>query len=313
MTAEAPGRAGFVSFVGRPNVGKSTLLNALVGEQVAITSAKPQTTRRLIRGIVDRPGGQLVVVDTPGLHRPRTLLGQRLNELVEAQLAEVDVIAFCVPADERIGPGDRRIAERVVASAVEAGAKAAAIVTKLDAVPRERVLEQLAAVGRLRDWDLVVPVSAVADVQLDVLADELLALMPVSPPLYPPGALTDESVPDRIAEIVREAVLEGVREELPHSVAVTIDEIVPREPEGGAGDADRGRGGVTEVYAKLWVERDSQKAIVIGRGGARLREIGTAARAKIEPILGGKVYLSIQVKVAKEWQRDPKQLGRLGF
>jgi len=297
--APAPGRSGFVSFVGRPNVGKSTLMNALVGEQVAITSAKPQTTRRLIRGVVNRPSGQLVVVDTPGLHRPRTLLGQRLNDLVETTLSDVDVIGFCLPAGERIGPGDRRIVDHL---AEFRRVKTAAIVTKIDASPREAVVDQLASVAALREWDLVIPVSAAEGTQLDVLADELLALMPESPPLYPPDAVTDESTEDRIAEIIREAVLEGVRDELPHSVAVTIDELVEREG-----------GRMTDVFANLWVERDSQKAIVIGKGGARLREVGQAARAKIEPLLGTRVYLSLQVKVAREWQRDPKQLGRLGF
>jgi len=292
-------RAGFVSFVGRPNAGKSTLTNALVGEKVAITSPKPQTTRRAIRGIVHRPEGQLVIVDTPGVHRPRTLLGQRLNDLVESTLADVDVIAFCVPADERIGPGDRFIVEQLEQYP---RARKVVIVTKTDSASRQRVAEQLLAVSRLRDWDEIVPVSAMTDSQLDVLVGALIALMPVSPPLYPEEAVTDETQEDRIAELIREAALEGVEDELPHSLAVTIDEVAPREG-----------GGLTDVYANIWVERDSQKGIVIGKGGARLRQIGADARPGIEALIGTRVFLSLRVKLAKEWQRDPKQLGRLGF
>jgi GTPase len=298
-TAPADGfRAGFVSFVGRPNVGKSTLMNALVGEKVAITSDKPQTTRRAIRGVVHRASGQLVVVDTPGVHRPRTLLGERLNDVVQSTLADVDVIGFCVPATERIGPGDRFIEEQL---ARYPRARAAAIVTKIDATPRHRVADQLMAVSQLREWDTIVPVSATAGEQLDVLADELVKLMPLSPPLYPDDAVTDEGVEARIAELVREAALDGVRDELPHSLAVTVEDTVTRDD------------GLLEIYANLYVERDSQKGIVIGRKGARLQEVGARARAAIEPLVGSRVYLSLQVKVAKEWQRDPKQLGRLGF
>lgn len=292
-------RAGFVSFVGRPNVGKSTLVNALVGEKIAITSSKPQTTRTAIRGIVDRPEGQLIVVDTPGVHRPRTLLGERLNDLVTATLGDMDVIGFCVPADERIGPGDRFINERLDDYP---RAKKVAIVTKTDAVGKGRIAEQLLAVSALREWEAIIPVSAPTDDQLDVLVAELLKLMPESPRLYDEGTRTDESLEQRIAELVREAALEGVSEELPHSLAVTIDDILERE--------DRE---LVEVYANVWVERDSQKGIMIGRGGQRLREVGERARAAIEPLLGKQVHLAIHVKVAKEWQRDPKQLRRLGF
>jgi len=291
-------RAGFVSFVGRPNVGKSTLTNALVGEKIAITSAKPQTTRRAIRGIVTTPEGQLVVVDTPGIHRPRTLLGQRLNDLVESTLGDVDVIGFCVPADEKVGPGDRFIVEQL---ARYPRAKAVAIVTKVDRAPRATVAERLLEVSALREWDAIIPVSALTNEQLDVLAAELVALMPESEPLYPEDAVTDENVEDRIAELVREAALEGVQDELPHSIAVTVDELQERED------------GLIEVYANLFVERDSQKGIIIGKGGARLREVGARARVGIEQLLGARVFLSLRVKVAKEWQRDAKQLGRLGF
>ena len=291
-------RAGFVSFVGRPNVGKSTLTNALVGEKVAITSSKPQTTRRAIRGIVHTPEGQLVVVDTPGVHRPRTLLGERLNDLVDATLGDVDVIGFCTPADEPIGPGDRWIVEQLQRYP---RAKTVAIVTKVDRAPKARVAQQLLAVSGLHEWDAVIPVSALTSVQLDVLTTELIALMPESPPLYPEEAVTDEAVEDRIAELVREAALEGVQDELPHSIAVTIDDLIERED------------GLIQVYANLFVERDSQKGIIIGHGGQRLRDVGARARVGIEALLGARVFLSLRVKVAKEWQRDAKQLGRLGF
>lgn len=295
----APHRAGFASFVGRPNVGKSTLTNALVGEKVAITSSKPQTTRRAIRGIVHGAEGQLVIVDTPGIHRPRTLLGQRLNDVVTSTLGDVDVIGMCIPANERIGPGDRFINEQLDAFP---RAKKVAIVTKVDAASRPAVAEQLLAVSELRDWEAIVPVSAADRIQLDVLLSQLVRLLPESPPLYPDEVRTDESLEARIAELIREAALEGVSDELPHSLAVTIDDLVSRD------DKE-----LVEVYANLWVERDSQKGIVIGRGGSRLQEVGARARAQIEPLVGRQVFLSLRVKVAREWQRDPKQLGRLGF
>jgi GTP-binding protein Era len=293
-------RSGFVTFVGRPNVGKSTLTNALVGEKVAITSDKPQTTRRAIRGILNRPAGQLVIVDTPGLHRPRTLLGQRLNDLVEQVLGDVDVIAFCAPATEKVGPGDRRIVESLDGYP---RAKKVAIVTKTDAAARDQITERLIEVDQLReDWAAVIPLSALTNDQLDVLTDELLALMPQGPALYPEGVVTDESTEDRIAEIIREAALEGVRDELPHSIAVVVQDVAERE------DSD-----LIDIYADIVVERDSQKAIIIGRKGARLKDVGARARAGIEPLVGSRVFLSLHVRVAKEWQRDPKQLGRLGF
>jgi len=292
--------AGFASFVGRPNVGKSTLTNALVGEKVAITSSKPQTTRRAIRGIVHQKNGQLILVDTPGIHRPRTLLGERLNSLVQSTLGDVDVIGFCIPADEKIGPGDRFINEQLDEYP---RAKKVAIVTKIDAASKAAVAEQLLAVSALREWEAIVPLSATSHIQLDTLTTELMRLLPVSPaPLYPSDAVTDEGLEDRISEYIREAVLEGVEDELPHSLAVTIDDIIERD------DKD-----LVEVYANLFVERDSQKAIVIGKGGSRIREVGATARKPIEELLGKHVFLSIRVKVAKDWQRDPKQLGRLGF
>jgi GTP-binding protein Era len=297
--SETPYRAGFVSFVGRPNVGKSTLTNALVGEKVAITSSKPQTTRRAIRGIVHHATGQLVIVDTPGMHRPRTLLGERLNSIVQDTLGEVDVIGFCVPANEKIGPGDKYISEQLDSFP---RAKKVAIVTKIDAASRPAVAEQLQAVSELRDWDAIIPVSSTGKVQLDIIAEELIKLMPLSQPLYPADAVTDEGIESRIAELIREAVLEGVEDELPHSIAVTVDEMTERD------DKD-----LLEIYANLFVERDSQKGIIIGHKGERLQDVGGRARAQIERLVGKQVFLSIRVKVAKDWQRDPKQLGRLGF
>jgi GTP-binding protein Era len=293
-------RSGFATFVGRPNVGKSTLTNALVGEKVAITSEKPQTTRRAIRGIVNRADGQLVIVDTPGIHRPRTLLGERLNNLVEQVLGDVDVIGFCVPATEKVGPGDRRIAESLSGYP---RAKKVAIVTKTDAASRDQITERLLEVDALReDWASVIPLSATAGEQLDVLVAELIGMMPDGPPLYGEGVVTDESLDDRIAEIIREAALEGVRDELPHSIAVTVEDIAARE------GTD-----LTDIYANIVVERDSQKGIIIGPKGSRLADVGARARAGIEPLVGTRVFLSLRVRVAKEWQRDPKQLGRLGF
>ncbi|WNM25484.1 GTPase Era [Demequina capsici] len=303
MTEEPEGfRSGFACFVGRPNAGKSTLMNALVGEKVAIMSSRPQTTRRAIRGIVTRDDAQLVVVDTPGLHRPRTLLGERLNDLVRETFAEVDVIGFCLPADEKVGPGDKWIARELS----EARAPVVAIVTKVDKVSRERVAEHLLEVSQLGDWADVVPVSSVKDIQVDVLTDVLVGRLPQGPALYPSGEVTDEPEDIMVAELIREAALEGVRDELPHSLAVVIEEMI--EP----GEETSSRE-VLEIRANVYVERDSQKGIIIGRAGSRLKEVGATAREGIERLLGRKVYLDIHVKVAKEWQRDPKQLGRLGF
>jgi GTP-binding protein Era len=295
----APHRSGFACVVGRPNAGKSTLLNALVGQKVAITSDRPQTTRHAVRGIVHRADAQLVVVDTPGLHKPRTLLGQRLNDVVRTTLGEVDVIAFCVPADEKVGPGDRFIAAEL---ARLDKTPVIAVLTKTDAAERSEVAAQLLALSKLGAWAEVVPVSAVAGEQVDLLADLLVARLPDGPPLYLDGELTDEPDMVMVAELIREAALEGVREELPHSLAVVVEEMKPR-----AGKD------LIDIYAVMYVERPSQKAIVIGSGGARLRDVGTRARAQAEALLGTRIYLDLRVKVAKDWQRDPAQLRRLGF
>jgi GTP-binding protein Era len=295
-------RSGFVCFIGRPNTGKSTLTNALVGTKVAITSNRPQTTRHTIRGIVHRENFQIILVDTPGLHRPRTLLGQRLNDLVKDTYSEVDIIGWCVPADEKIGPGDRWIYEQIRTIAPKT--TLVVVVTKIDKVAKDRVAAQLMAVSELVGADAeIVPVSATTGENLDVLTELLASRLPPGPAFYPDGELTDEPEEVLMAELIREAALEGVRDELPHSLAVVIEEVSPRE----------GRDDLIDVHANLFVERESQKGIVIGKGGARLREVGTAARTQIEKLLGTKVYLDLRVKIAKNWQRDPKQLGRLGF
>ncbi|VXB29436.1 GTPase Era [Nocardioides sp. AX2bis] len=301
-------RSGFASFVGRPNAGKSTLTNALVGTKVAITSDKPQTTRSVVRGIVHRDDAQLVLVDTPGLHRPRTLLGERLNDLVRTTWAEVDVVAVCFPADEKIGPGDRFIVTEL--AKVRRTVKVA-VATKTDLATPEQIGQHLMDIERLgretdTDWAEIVPVSAVAGDQVKLLEDLLVAQMPEGPPLYPGGELTDTPDETLVGELVREAALDGVRDELPHSIAVVVEEMVPREGR----PADRP---LLDVHANLFVERDSQKGIVIGRKGARLQEVGTNARQQIEALLGTPVHLDLRVKVAKDWQRDPRQLRRLGF
>ncbi|MGN5240723.1 MULTISPECIES: GTPase Era [unclassified Rhodococcus (in: high G+C Gram-positive bacteria)] len=299
-------RSGFICFVGRPNTGKSTLTNAMVGSKIAITSSRPQTTRHTIRGIVHRDHTQLILVDTPGLHRPRTLLGQRLNDLVRDTYSEVDAIGMCFPADEKIGPGDRWILEQL--RTVAPRTPLIGIVTKIDKVGKEQVAAQLLAVSQLLGSETdVVPVSATSGEQVEVLVDVIASHMEPGPAFYPDGELTDEPEETLMAELIREAALEGLGDELPHSLAVVIEEIRERE-----GRTEK-QGEMLDVHALLYVERPSQKGIVIGKGGARLREVGTAARTQIERLLGVKIFLDLHVKVAKDWQRDPKQLGRLGF
>ena len=302
MFADVPDgfRSGFACFVGRPNAGKSTLTNALIGQKVAITSSRPQTTRHAIRGILHRPDAQLVIVDTPGLHKPRTLLGSRLNDVVRETWAEVDVIGFCVPADQPVGRGDEFITSQL--RSVAGRTPVLGVVTKTDLARPEQVAERLTQVTSLMDFADVVPCSAVDGFQVGLLADLLVARLPEGPPLYPEGELTDEPEETLVAELIREAALEGVRDELPHSIAVVVDEMIPRE--------DRE---LLDVHATIFVERPSQKGIVIGRGGERLRAVGTAARRQIEALLGTKVYLDLHVTVARDWQRDPRQLRKLGF
>jgi GTP-binding protein Era len=287
--------------VGRPNTGKSTLANAMVGSKVAITSDRPQTTRHAVRGVVHRPDAQLVLVDTPGFHRPRTLLGERLNDLVLTTLGEVDIVVMCVAADEKVGPGDRFIAAQV--AKVATSTIGFAVVTKVDLVEPDVVGQRLLEVAALGNWAEVIPVSAVAGFQVDLLTELVLARLPDGPALYPEGELTDAPEERMAAELIREAALSGVRDELPHSIAVVVEEMRPRA----------GRDDLVDIDAVMYVERDSQKGIVIGTGGRRLREVGTAARRQIEALLGTPIYLDLRVKVAKDWQRDPKQLRKLGF
>ena len=288
-------RSGFVAFVGRPNVGKSTLTNAIVGSKVAITSSKPQTTRRAIRGIRTEKSGQLIVVDTPGFHKPKTLLGKRLNNVVEETLTEVDVICFCTPANEAIGPGDQMIVNEI---SKFGKTQKIAIVTKQELASKEQVARHLLEVSQLAQWDEIIPVSAVTGEQVERLVELLISHLPEGPALYPLDTIDEQSVEDIVCELIREAALEKLREELPHSLAVTVDEI-----------SDDGK----KFFASLWVERDSQKGILIGKGGQQLKAIGSEARQEIEQRLGEQVFLSLQVKVASNWQQDPKKLGKLGF
>lgn len=288
-------RSGFVAFVGRPNVGKSTLTNAIVGSKVAITSSKPQTTRRAIRGIRTEQSGQVIVVDTPGFHKPKTLLGKRLNSVVEETLTEVDVICFCTPANEAIGPGDQMIVDEI---SKFKRTKKIAIVTKQELASKEQVARHLLQVSPLTEWDEIIPVSAVTGEQIERLIELLISQLPEGPALYPADAVDEQSVEDITCELIREAALEKLREELPHSLAVTVDEI-----------SEDGK----KIFASLWVERDSQKGILIGKAGQQLKAIGSEARREIEERLGEKIFLSLQVKVASNWQQDPKKLGKLGF
>lgn len=297
-------RAGFVSVVGRPNAGKSTLMNAMVGTKIAITADQPETTRRVIRGIVHRDDGQLILVDTPGMHRPRTLLGERLNDMVGQALSDVDAVVLCMPADEPAGPGDRYILDAVA----KTGAPIFAVLTKTDRVTRDALAERIVEVSQMHEFAEIVPVSAVAGEQVELLADLLIERMPESPPLYPKETITDETEEELIAELIREAALVGVREELPHSIAVVVEEMNERPRKKGDD-----RPPVMAINAHLFVERQSQKGIVIGKGGQRMKRVGQQAREGIERLLGQPVYLDLHVKVAKEWQRDPKMLGRLGF
>jgi GTP-binding protein Era len=302
-------RSGFACLVGRPNAGKSTLTNAMVGRKVAITSDRPQTTRRVLRGIVNRPEGQLIMVDTPGLHRPRTLLGERLNDQVRETWTSVDVVGLCIPADENVGPGDRFIANEL---SFLRRKPLVAVVTKTDKVSRKRLADRLLQVGELAqqigfEWAEVIPVSAFSGDQVELLVDRLIVQMPEGPVLFPEGDDDEgQTIEVAIAEMIREAALDGVQDELPHSIAVVVDEIEPREDR----PVDRP---LTDVRAHLFVERDTQKAIVIGKAGSRLKQVGMTARKDIEALLGVPVYLDIRVSVAKDWQKDPKQLRRLGF
>lgn len=289
-------RSGFAAIVGRPNVGKSTLVNQLVGSKVAIISTRPQTTRNVIRGVVSGPDYQLVVVDTPGLHKPRTELGSRLNALVDRTLGDVDVVVFVIDATAPIGPGDRLVAERLV----EGGADAVVAVNKIDLASKEEVMPQLVEAA---EWPFphVFPVSAATGEGLPALVEELVARLPEGPRYYPEGMTTDQPEPVVVAEIVREKFLDRLYEELPHSLLVRVTET-------SSGDDGR-----LMIHADVVVERDSQKGIVIGQGGQMLKRAGTEARAELETLFGVPVTLDLRVVVERDWQRRPRLLDRLGF
>ena len=295
---QTPHRSGFVALVGRPNAGKTTLTNALVGEKVGIVSNRPQTTRHAIRGVVHRPEGQIVLVDTPGLHKPKSLLGKRLNDVVRDTLSDVDVVVFCVPADQPVGTGDKFIARQLR----EIRAPIVVAVTKTDATGKNQVAEQLLAASQLVEAAEIVPISAVKGDQVELLEKLLIGLLPEGPPLYPEEQTTDEDVERQLAELVREAALEKVFQEVPHSLAVTIEEI-NRRP-----DRD-----LVEIHALLHVERNSQKPMLLGKGGSIIKAIGSEARVGMETLLGARVHLDLHVTVLGEWQDDPKKLNRLGY
>jgi GTPase len=290
-------RSGLAAVVGRPNVGKSTLVNRLVGEKIAIVADSPQTTRRGIHGVVNADGAQVVFTDTPGFHKPRTLLGERLNDAVGGAVVGVDVVIQVVDAASGVGRGDAFVFEQHVRPA---GGPVFCAVNKIDVVRHHLLVPQLAAAGELGPFDEIVPVSASEGTGVDELLRLVIERLPEGQPLYPEDAATDQTVEERLAELVREQALRRTREEVPHSIAVVIEEL-DREDD------------LTRVYATIVVERDSQKGIMIGKGGEMLRAIGIAARAEIEPLLGARVYLDLRVKVLKEWQRDPKALNRLGL
>jgi GTP-binding protein Era len=298
-------RSGFVAIVGRPNVGKSTLINALVGSKIAITSHHPNTTRLAIRGIVHRPDYQAVLVDTPGVHKPKTLLGHRLNQVVDQSMDSVDIVLMCIPADETSGAGDVFIAQEI---AKHSKAKKFAVITKTDLISKEKLATRLLGIMELAKgftWDEIIPVSAAIHDQVDLLNELIGKNLPQGPAYYPEGTNSDQAIEALICELIREAALQDVRQELPHSIVVTIDEFGEREEKGSRPFYD--------VHATVHVERDSQRAILLGHQGSRLKEIGIRARADIERTLGAKIFLGLHIKVSKEWQKDPKLLERLGF
>jgi len=289
-------KSGFVAVVGRPNVGKSTLVNALVGSKVAIVSSRPQTTRNTIRGVLTSDEAQLVFVDTPGLHRPRTALGERLNRLVEGTLSEADAVVLVLDATQKIGPGDRLIAGRLGS----AGSRTVVVVNKTDVAAPQAVADALAEAGEW-DFEAYVPLSALERENLEPVVEELTALLPEGPVYFPEGTVTDQPEELLVAELIREKFLARLRDELPHSLAVVIEDMEEQE------------NGVLRIAARLVVERDSQKGIVIGKGGALIKEAGTEARTEIEALLGTKVFLDLRARVEKGWQQRPGMIERLGM
>ncbi len=310
-------KSGFVAVVGRPNVGKSTLMNALIGTQIAIASSRPETTRKAIRGILTTPNAQMVLVDTPGIHRPRTLLGQRLNDIVDESLADVDAIAFLLPADQEIGPGDRRILSRLRSDFAKKDASGnwvwkvplIGIVTKIDTLSRDELVSHLIEIQQFADFTDIVPVSALERDNVDEVKKVLIDNLPKGPKMYPDDQLSEESPSSMIAELIRGAFLEELDDELPHSLAVVVDSIVRPEDEDYAQYSDN----KAHVIVSVYVERDSQKPIIIGRGAEHLVRVKKRLRTVVNRITGAKAVLDLHVKVAKGWQSDPKKLERLGF
>lgn len=291
-------KSGFVAIIGRPNTGKSTLINALVGQKIAITSHHPNTTRHAIRGIVNGADFQAVLVDTPGLHKPKTLLGQRLNEVVSESLNDIDLVLVTLPANELVGSGDQFILEMLKGSST----KKFAVVTKIDTVAKDRLPEKLLEIQTLANWDEIIPISAMKELQIDVIKELFNEYLPEGPLYYPVDQISDQGIEKLICEMIREAAIQGVRQELPHSITVTIDEFSKREGKE-----------LMDVHATIHVERDSQRGILLGHKGQVLKEIGSKARVEIEKLLNCKCFLNLHIKVSKEWQRDPKALEKLGF
>ena len=295
-------KAGFIAIVGRPNTGKSTLVNALVGTKIVITSHHPNTTRNPIRGIINRDSFQMIVVDTPGMHKPKTALGTRLNSMVNENINSTDAVVLCLPANEDIGAGDEYIAKQI-----KGRQEVFLVVTKVDTVSKSELAAKLVLITEFaqkvgQEKAEIIPISAKNLEQTNLLLDLLAKKLPISPALYPTDINTDQIQELMFADLIREAAIEELYEELPHSVMVTIEEM---------GERDNGK--IFDISATLHVERDSQKGIIIGPQGSKLKEIGSTARKSIENIVGLQVFLQIHVKVSKEWQKDPKLLAKLGF
>jgi GTP-binding protein Era len=295
-------KAGFIAIVGRPNTGKSTLVNALVGTKIVITSHHPNTTRNPIRGIINRDTFQMIVVDTPGMHKPKTALGTRLNSMVNENIDSTDAVVLCLPSNEDIGAGDEYIAKQI-----KGRQEVFLVVTKVDTVSKSELAAKLVSVTEFakkvgQEKAEIIPISAKNLEQTDLLLDLLAKKLPLSPALYPTDINTDQVQELMFADLIREAAIEELYEELPHSVMVTIEEM---------GERDNGK--IFDISATLHVERDSQKGIIIGPQGSKLKSIGSIARKSIENIVGQQVFLQIHVKVSKEWQKDPKLLSKLGF
>ena len=295
-------KAGFIAIVGRPNTGKSTLVNALVGTKIVITSHHPNTTRNPIRGIINRDNFQMIVVDTPGMHKPKTALGTRLNSMVNENIDATDAVVLCLPANEDIGTGDEYIAKQI-----KGRQEVFLVVTKVDTVSKSELAAKLVSVTEFakkvgQEKAEIIPISAKNLEQTDLLLDLLAKKLPISPALYPTDINTDQVQELMFADLIREAAIEELYEELPHSVMVTIEEMGERE-----------NGKIFDISATLHVERDSQKGIIIGPQGSKLKAIGSTARNSIENIVGLQVFLQIHVKVSKEWQKDSKLLSKLGF